>query len=181
MKTVYILRHGKAEDSNPHGDKARNISDKGRQDLQSLLPMLESLPIPADIVLCSTADRTRQTLDILERCHLLEESELYYEDKMYNAHAETLLELLHGLPEDFNSVLFIGHNPGLQEFAMALLGTGDDIDVANLSQTLPTSGFVSLCFGEQTWPDIAVSSGHLELFRAPVPASQVGGSSSLAS
>ena len=119
-----------------------------------------------DLVLCSTARRTRDTLELVLP-ELKTEPKIVYEDELYHASPAEMLNLLHGVGGGVNQVLLIGHNPGLQSFGLDLIGSGAKRLKDRLEAKLPTAGLVVLRFQAGAWKDIAINSGKLELFLTP--------------
>ena len=99
---------------------------------------LAQLEPPPRLVLCSTALRTRETLDQIlpafER-----EPQLLFEDPLYLASATRLLDRLRRLPEQAESVLLIGHNPGLHQLAASLAS-----EPGTLTESFPTAALAVL-------------------------------------
>ena len=94
-------------------------------------------PAPA-LVLCSTSLRTRETLDeILPALH--REPQLLLEDELYLAGMGRLLDRMQRLPEQAESVLVIGHNPGLHHLAASLAG-----EPGELAESFPTAALAVL-------------------------------------
>jgi phosphohistidine phosphatase len=120
MHTLHLLRHAKSSRKQEVDDYARGLSKRGRDAARRVGKFLPAAVGPLDLVLVSSALRTRQTLDLVlsgfaarPRCLI--------EDELYLAGAERLLARLHRLPEEEEAVLVIGHNPGLHELAVSLV------------------------------------------------------------
>jgi phosphohistidine phosphatase len=119
LKTLYILRHAKAVAEDREGDAERPLAKRGRKAAAAMGEYLATLqPVPR-LVLCSTARRTRETLDQLLPA-LKPAPEVIYEEGLYLTAARRLLERLQRLPENAESVLLIGHNPSLHQLASTL-------------------------------------------------------------
>jgi len=97
---------------------------------------------PLDLVLVSTAARTRQTLD-LALAGFNPRPRLAIEDGLYLASAERLRERLRLLAEDEKNVLVIGHNPGLHELALALADASAPASQPLVAGKFPTAARVS--------------------------------------
>jgi phosphohistidine phosphatase len=119
-----------------------------------------------NFVLCSTARRTRDTLQLV-RPELKTEPKVIYEDGLYHGTPEAMLDLLRDLPASANQVLLVGHNPEIQSFALDLIGSGPKHLKDRLEDKLPTAGLVVLRFQAGAWKDIVINSGKLELFLTP--------------
>jgi phosphohistidine phosphatase len=100
-------------------------------------------------VLCSTATRTRQTLDGL---HLGTESEISFEPQIYHNDVDTLLDLLRAAGDDARTVLLIGHNPSLHQLVIDL--TTSDIE------RFPTSACAALSV-DGPWANLASGGARL--------------------
>ena len=87
-------------------------------------------------MLCSSAVRTRETLDAI--LPSLGDPEVSYEDELYGAWSEQLLERVREVPAGVGSVLVVGHNPGISDFALELA------DDARLHDGFPTGALATL-------------------------------------
>ena len=87
------------------------------------------------------------------------------ESGLYGATEDSLLQRLHGLPDDVESVMLIGHNPGLQDLALLLAGNGDRR--ADLEEKYPTAALATLEFGGAGWPELAPGAATLTEYVRP--------------
>ena len=116
MKRLYLLRHAKSSWDDPElADHERPLSARGRRAADAIGNYLREHGIEPELVLCSSAARTRETL---ERIGLSGE----VERELYGASASELLARVRELPPSLGSVLLIGHNPGMHDVALALTG-----------------------------------------------------------
>lgn len=160
VKTLYLLRHAKAESQSPSGDAGRKLTKRGRKAADAIAAFLGSLaPAPA-LVLCSPAIRTRETLERVVPA-LPRRPLIAYEDEIYLAEPAALLRLLRETPESIASVLLIGHNPGLHELAMRLVA-----DPGPLAAEFPTAALAVLRI-EGQWAGLRWRGAMLSLFQAP--------------
>ena len=102
-------------------------------------------------MLCSSAVRTRETLDAI--LPVLGGPEVEIEDGLYGAWADALLSRLHAVPDSVESVLLIGHNPGIGDLALALAGGGDEEALHRLCEGVPTGALATLEFAGG-WPEL---------------------------
>jgi phosphohistidine phosphatase len=108
-----ILRHGTAEDSNPGGDAARNLIEKGRLQSRDVAELLKSSGLLPEIVLTSPFARARQTAE--EFCHAAGIPAPVIQPWLASGmRAETALNELVGFRE-FSRVMIVGHEPDLSE------------------------------------------------------------------
>lgn len=166
MKTLYLLRHAKSSWDDPSlGDHDRALNARGRDDAAKLAEVVAALEAPPELVLCSTAKRTRQTLRLVMPGPTKVPTE--FRQSLYLASVETLLAAIQGIDDERRSVMLVGHNDGLHHVACALVGSGNAELAHRLQQKLPTCGFVHLSFTEPNWVSIKPESGKLERFITP--------------
>jgi phosphohistidine phosphatase len=116
------------------------------------------------LVLCSPSLRTRQTLEAIGPS-LGKGCPTEFVAELYAASEQKLLEQLWALPESTDSVMLIGHNPGLQELALVLASRG--VDLPKLKQKFPTGALATLVVGRDRWA--ALRPGDAELVEYVVP------------
>ena len=141
MHTLHLLRHAKSSWKDNVEDHRRGLSRRGREAARRVgdhLPTVGSL----DLVLVSSALRTRQTLDLVV-ARFTVRPRILIEDELYLASAERLLERLRRLAEDERNVLLIGHNPGLRDLALALVDSAAPAALSLTSGKFPTAARVS--------------------------------------
>jgi phosphohistidine phosphatase len=163
-KTLYILRHAKAEAGSPvQEDHDRVLNERGLQAATAMGNYLARRKMHPSHVLCSTAQRTRQTL---QQLHLQPAPVITYNEKLYLASAGEILQLLSEQPEDAASIMVVGHNPGFHQLSLKLAKTGNDIMMENLYLKFPTCALAVIeC--EAPWADIVHARGKLVEFTTP--------------
>lgn len=119
-----------------------------------------------DLVLCSPARRTRDTLALVLP-ELKTEPKVIFEEALYHGTSAEMLTLLHGVGTAASQVLIVGHNPELHSFALDLIGSGPKHLRDRLQAKLPTAGLVVMRFPVGAWSNVAINSGKLELFLTP--------------
>jgi phosphohistidine phosphatase len=88
------------------------------------------------------------------------------DDRIYNASPHKLLELV-AEPRKANRLVVVGHNPGLHEFALQLIASGDIEAREQLREKLPTSGLVVIELPIEDWQRLRPHSARLERFVTP--------------
>ena len=122
MKRLYLLRHAKSSWDDPTlADHDRPLAPRGRRAAKVIAKHLGRKGISPELVLCSPSRRTRQTLKRLAP-GLGKNVDVRIEPELYAASAPVLLEVLHEVPDEIESVVLIGHNPGIQDLALSLAG-----------------------------------------------------------
>jgi phosphohistidine phosphatase len=152
MKTLLILRHAKAQPDAPDGDWARVLTARGQSDSETIGAHIRDLVGTPDAIVTSDATRARQTAEIAATATGFDGS-LTLEPEAYGADVNTLLALIRGLPDEAESVVLVGHNPGLEELATALSSS----DVRPMR--LPTAGLAHLEFDVPRWEDVRKGTG----------------------
>ncbi len=161
MKTLYILRHAKAAPEDPEGDSERPLMKRGRKAAAAMGAYLARLKPPPRLVLCSTSLRTRETLEeVLPALHPAPQT--VFEDALYLAGTSRLLERLQHLPEEAQSVLLIGHNPGLHQLAAALASDADP-----LADGFPTAALAVLRIPGSCWSGLRPHQAKLVDYQTP--------------
>jgi phosphohistidine phosphatase len=161
MKRLLLVRHGPAAGKAQGGsDRDRPLTAEGRRAVEAIALRLRAAGATADLVLCSSARRARETLDIILAGRPLPEVE--FEDALYLADAKSLQHRLRELPAAARSVLLVGHNPGLQELATMLAGPGGEA----ISEGLPAAG-AAVFDVEGDWGDLAPGTTRLRAFYSP--------------
>ena len=127
MKSLYLLRHAKSSWKDPGlNDHDRPLSKRGRQTAKMMAAYIRRSKIAPDLAICSTAARAQQTLDPIAKAK--KPPKILFERAIYEGTQQALWEQLWSLPESAKSVLLIGHNPALHDFALELA-------VTNLNET----------------------------------------------
>jgi phosphohistidine phosphatase len=168
-RTLILLRHAKAEHIQGKPDHDRGLAPRGRGDARAVGEWISDPARAAvlDLVLCSTSERARQTLD----CVLAggaTAKDMRFDERIYDASAASLLDLLLEVPDSVNSVLMIGHAPGIPVLATALAhDVSESTDVIDrLSRGFPTSALAVLGF-EGRWARLGPESAYLRDFVVP--------------
>lgn len=118
-RTLVVLRHSKA--ANPIGvaDRDRPLSDRGRRDAAAAGRLLAEAGLAPDLVLCSPALRTRQTLEELA----FDSGVVHdFDRRLYSADVETLFQVISEVPDEVRTVLLVGHNPAVHQLVHDLTG-----------------------------------------------------------
>jgi phosphohistidine phosphatase len=117
-RRLVLLRHAKS-DWPDVPDHDRPLAKRGRRDAPVVGRWLKRRGYVPQFVLCSTARRTRETWK-LAAPETGASPQVRYEARAYAATAGTLLELVRGMPDQCETALLIGHNPGISQLAVLL-------------------------------------------------------------
>ncbi|MFC6049925.1 SixA phosphatase family protein, partial [Methylobacterium hispanicum] len=86
---------------------------------------------------------------------------------LYEAGAAQILEVVRGAPDNAGTLLVVGHNPGLQDFATEAVGSGSKADRRRLATQFPTAALAVIDFEVGGWDEVASGTGRLERFVKP--------------
>ena len=118
-KTLYLARHAKSDWNHPGlSDFERPLNKRGMRNAPEMgLRLKEKEHLP-ELIICSPAIRTRQTLELLD----LGVKNVIYNESIYEAYAETLLYIVQSIDNSCSSALLLGHNPAMTWLASGLSG-----------------------------------------------------------
>jgi len=167
VKTLTLLRHAKASwDAQVHRDFDRPLDERGRRAAPRMGLYLRTEGMRFDRVVVSPSVRTLETLALVEEGYGAKFTEME-DERVYLASADTLLDLIHDLPDEWGHVLFVGHNPGFEDLALRLAGRGPERLISLLEGILPTAAVVELAFDVARWADVRPGEGQLMRFTRP--------------
>jgi phosphohistidine phosphatase len=171
MRRLMLLRHAKTETDAPSGrDQDRRLDDRGRKDAAEIGHWIGAHPPFPGAVLVSPAVRAQQTWEIAGAAMKETAPAPYLEllPELYGADPEQLLQSIREASvHDPKRLMLVGHNPGMHELALALVGSGDEAGLRALADNLPTAGLAVYDFAVDDWNDVAFRRGRLVLFVSP--------------
>lgn len=121
MKRLTLLRHAKSgwTDSGQQ-DFDRPLNDRGLHDAPMMSQRLLDRQCTPDLILCSAANRTRQTAQFFVEAHGLSSAAITFHDDLYLASAGTALDFIQQTNDSVNHLMVIAHNPGLEALGRQL-------------------------------------------------------------
>jgi phosphohistidine phosphatase len=163
VHVLYLLRHAKSSWADPTlADRERPLAQRGRRDAKRVAKHLRRLGCEPELVLCSSAARTCETVELLRPA--LGGSTVMLEEELYAASTDELLARIRLVPEPVASVMLIGHNPGLHQLALALASAGDELK--RLEAKFPTAALATLAFSK-SWSRLARAEATLAAYVVP--------------
>jgi phosphohistidine phosphatase len=162
MKQLFLLRHAEASWDDPsEADFERELNARGRLDASRIGEFLRKREIEFDLFVSSPAVRARETVELVRAAGEID-CELRFDERIYAANIDRLFGVVEIFYDRANSVLLVGHNPGIQEFLEALTGE---------SRSAPTAALAEIELNIKAWKDARLvaktSLGRLTLFVIP--------------
>jgi phosphohistidine phosphatase len=170
VKRLLIFRHAKAGPHDEKHDKERALIQRGRDDAALIGRVMRERGDVPDLVLCSSAKRTVETWQNAAPA-FGGNPEVRFLDALYDAPEKSLLRTICSVKEQSPVLLYIGHNPGLENLARMLVRKPTDAAekrrVAVMRDKFPTSAVAVIDFDAEAWADIEPGGGTLVEFIAP--------------
>jgi phosphohistidine phosphatase len=164
MRRLLLLRHAKAARGRG-GDIERPLKRAGRQASSRLAAYLAEAQLRPDLALVSPSRRTQETWRLVQPA--LGDVPMRAEPRLYMAPANRLLTIIRDAGDASDTLLVVGHNPGLEELARVLVRDSDRHAAPEALASFPTAALAVIDFEAESWRDIAPGSGRLERFVTP--------------
>jgi phosphohistidine phosphatase len=164
MKILTLLRHAKSGWDDPIvRDFDRPLNPRGRRAARTVAQEMRRLGLDFDLVLASPARRVVETIEAVEG----EFGPLPpdYDERLYLASPETLLDVVHETPAEAARLLLVGHNPGLESLALALAAPGPLRSEVELKY--PTATLAEIALPVEGWDEVCTGAGELRRFIRP--------------
>jgi len=158
VKKLLLLRHAKSSwDDAGLADFDRPLNGRGRKAAPLMGNFMREKQLSPDLVISSPAARARETTAlVLEAARL--ETELRYDQRIYEATTGQLLAVINGVEDDKQEVMLVGHNPGFENLLEHL--TGESLRV-------PTAALARIALGADSWTEAVARGGRLEWLVKP--------------
>ena len=134
QRRLLVLRHAKSSWSEPNApDFDRPLNERGRENAPVLGRRMRSESIKADAIIASTARRVKETLELVLPAWKWS-GDVHWERQLYLASSDTILKNVSALADDsWQSILVVGHNPGLSHLVSLLTGEAVELPTAALA------------------------------------------------
>ncbi|MFO1119363.1 MAG: histidine phosphatase family protein [Rhodospirillales bacterium] len=167
MKTLYLLRHAKSSwKDDTLDDFDRPLNKRGRTAATAMGAFLAEQNIAPSQVLCSSAKRTRETLERIQE-QLATAVPVRFEKGLYMAEAPALLRRLRRLNDSLASVMLITHSPGIAHLALLLTDARSEPQRSKLNAKFSTGSLAVIDADVARWADLVPQSGYLRSFTRP--------------
>ena len=144
MRRLWLLRHAKSSWDAPNlPDRLRPLAPRGIRAARAMARHVHAIAVAPDLVLCSPARRAVQTWEGVAP-GVPPDTAVEIDEAIYHAEGDELLARLRDVPSGIGSVLVVGHNPGLQDLAVDVVGSGDPDLRERLLTKFPTGALATL-------------------------------------
>ncbi|MDB5539665.1 MAG: phosphohistidine phosphatase [Devosia sp.] len=170
MLRLILVRHAKSAWDDPGlADIDRPLAERGLEAAAWIGDTLARLKLVPEIILCSPARRTRETLELaMARLDAdLRQGEVVWSDELYEQRDEDYIDVIARDGGDAGVLMLVGHNPATEETATLLAGKGDPQALARLMDRFPTGAIAVLDFDVAHWRAAERGTGRLVHFERP--------------
>lgn len=165
-RRLLLLRHAKSAWPDGVADHERPLAERGRKAAPLMGRYMRGEGLIPSMALVSDARRTQETWSLV-RGEILSPLICHNSPAIYEASADAILAELKRIEPEFRTVLIVGHNPGLEELASMLAGSGHPEALQALAEKYPTGALAVIDFGLPNWQSVSTGSGFLERFVKP--------------
>jgi phosphohistidine phosphatase len=163
---LMLFRHAKSKRPSGVADHDRPLSRGGRRTSKQMGRYMAKKGMVPDQAIASTASRTQETW-YLARLGFEPDIICRSESGAYAASAETLLKIIRETSDKVRNLVVVGHNPGLWDLALSLIGNAKAGELSRLKRKLPTAGLVVIDLKVVSWKDVKSHTGKLKRFDTP--------------
>ena len=160
MKTLYIVRHAKSDQSFFGNDFERPLNERGKTDAPIMAKRLLDKKIKIDALISSPAKRAKKTAELFAEVLNKPAEEIILISALYHAASDIFYEVIATLSDDIDSAAIFSHNPGITHFVNSL-GTQAQVD------NMPTCAIFSIKADILTWTDFNKAGKDLLFFDYP--------------
>ncbi|MEU7470601.1 histidine phosphatase family protein [Streptomyces sp. NPDC044984] len=166
LRRLVVLRHAKS--ARPEGvtDHERPLAPRGGRDAPAAGRALAEADCLPGLALCSTAVRARRTWELVA-AQWGTPPPVRHDPRLYHAGVPELLDVVRETPAEVETLLLIGHNPGLEDLVLTLAGDGLDDTLDRVRAKFPTSAIAVLSWRGAAWRDLAPGAALLTSLTVP--------------
>jgi len=163
-KTLFLLRHAKSSwDSPAASDFDRPLASRGEKAARLMGGWMKTQGILPELIVCSPALRAQQTAMIVAEQLQLPQDTISYDERIYMADSDTLLDILTELPARLINIMLVGHNPGFDDLLMDLCG--EDLPLSGSGKLMTTATLACIQLPAETAQALKGNSRLIEIIR----------------
>ena len=157
-RILYLLRHAKSSwKDDSLADFDRPLKGRGRDAAERMGKRLASEKLQDAVLICSPAARARETAQLVLK-HSGLRMDQRFDDRIYEASLRDLMQVVSELPDDRQTAMLIGHNPGFEDLLAFLTGQ---------ARRMPTCALAKIKLDVESWKDVRAGDGNLKSFLTP--------------
>ena len=160
MKTLFIIRHAKSDQSFFGNDFERPLNERGISDAPMMAKRMLDKKIKIEALVASPAIRAKQTAELFAATLKKTDEEIIFISALYHAPAEVFYEVIAALPENLDAVALFSHNPGITYFVNSLQAT---VEINNM----PTCGIFAVQADIKQWSGFVKAKKEFLFFDYP--------------
>ena len=166
MRRLLLLRHAKSDWPDGYDDALRPLAERGRRDAPEMGKAIARAGIVPDLALISTAVRTKQTWDLVAP-QFGKQIPSQQVNGLYGASEKVILGFVHTVADEVQTLLCVGHNPGMERLARGFAKSGDADAIRRIEKKYPTCALAVIELPVNHWKDAGPPAGRLEMFLTP--------------
>lgn len=167
MKKLYLLRHAHAASGDGNiEDQDRPLNEVGHKECKTVGQYLKEQSINPDLVLCSSAKRTRETIALVIEAAGINPPVNYLKELYYNS-TDAIYQILGEVDDQVDSVIIVSHNPSIHQCAVSLVKEGDTDLIMKMNGKFSPASFASFSLPIDSWDEIRPGSATLDHFVTP--------------
>lgn len=166
MRRLLLLRHAKSDWPAGVTDSDRPLNERGTGDAPRMGAFMAAAKLLPGLTLISPARRTRDTWQLIAS-KLPQPGEFRVDPGLYAASADAILNIIRSAAPEIETLLIIGHNPGLETLARSFAASGNPEAIRRITKKYPTAGLSVIELPANGWKRIAPPAGRLEMFVTP--------------
>ncbi|WP_298423989.1 histidine phosphatase family protein [Rhodoblastus sp.] len=160
MHRLILFRHSEAVHSPRYRDHERPLTETGRMDAERAGARLAELSLAIDLAIVSDSRRTIETWEIAGAA-FAPHPETRLAAKIYEAERRDLMDLARDTPKSVRTLMLVGHNPSIVEFAIHFAGRGEHGLLKRLGKGFPTSAIAVFEVEDEDWRKLRWGDGIL--------------------
>ena len=161
QRTLIMIRHAKSSWANPlQSDFERPLSERGMHDAPIMGERLKKLGVIPDLIIASTAKRTKQTAKIIAKEVGYDTDNIKWEEKLYHCVPSVFEEQIYEVSDKIKTIFIVAHNPGITEFV-------NQLDPQFSVEHMPTCGIVGTHVETKEWSAFTIAKRKVFLFEYP--------------
>lgn len=164
---LFLLRHTKSDwGEDGLADFDRPLNSRGKTAARAIGRHMKENSLYPNRILCSTSQRTRETLSRI-LTYQPRETQIHLLSDIYEQEGLSYSGLIRHHGGRSQNLMVIGHNPAIEQTAEELIGTGDAAAISDMRMKYPTGALTIIDFDITDWADLQTGTGHLAQYVKP--------------